>query len=361
VEARRIGAMLEDRGPAEFRCRQDGMLRHLAGLAFETAGELNDALVSMRQAEGRFDTCAEGAATPPNGFGRDLMRVAGQLGFNEIVDSAGARYPDDVLPLPPGSGEVVVILERGFVAHLSEDAIHVPIFEREIEELESDIDGIARAATAITARLAANFADRGYWGRSRDDHPAIQVGQALSGAHILRLAWATSQAPERLVPPMRILAGDQVALLAQWGDLSALVPHELDEKRAAALARIVTRGLAKFLVARELQTKAEKQGGEVLGFVTGRLANLAGNELERADTRSWTLLPDEIQIGRLTLPAGSHSLWLEGVGSAGVGSGIEIGSVEVTPGRVTMINLRLWSDEALLPPFSPLGIATAEQ
>jgi hypothetical protein len=349
VEARRIGALLEGHPPDEVRCMEDGMLRHLAALAFESSGELNDALVSLRQAERRFDACAGDTVAAPSGFGRDLERVASRLGFSEIADSARARYEGAVHTRPLNFGEVVVIVERGFVAHLREDVIHVPIFEADIDELESgDVEGIAKATAVIAARLANNFAERGYWGDSRDDRLAVQVAQGLSGAHVLRLAWASSEEPEGSAVSMHLIAGARSAEVARWGNLSALVPQELDSKRAAALGRLLTRSLIRFLLARELEKKAEEEGGEVLGFVTGRLANLAGNGLERADTRSWTLLPDEIHIGRIALPEGTHQLRLESFPSDGAGRGVvEIGSVDVKAGRVTIINRRSWSDGEL--------------
>src|SRR5690606_30680845 len=58
VEARRISFLLE-RDDGKIGCAGTGMLHYVAGLAFEAAGEVGDALVSLRQADASFGGCGE--------------------------------------------------------------------------------------------------------------------------------------------------------------------------------------------------------------------------------------------------------------------------------------------------------------
>jgi uncharacterized protein len=353
VEARRIGNLLEAVGADSRRCQGDAMLQYLAGLVFEAVGEGTDALVSLRRAESSFAVCSSGSGTgPPEHLGTDLLRIAFELGIEDVADGARERYASAVLPPPSRSGEVVVLLERGFVAHLSERAIHVPILEREIEDLESgDISGIAEAAALVAARLADNVIERAYWGSAWDDHPAVQVGYALSGAYILRLAWPVVVEPDRAAGSLRLVAAGDTIGIGRIGGVSEMVAGELVDGSATALTRMVGRGMVKFLATRELEKRAEKRGGELLGFVTGRLSNLAANELERADTRSWSLLPDEVAMARLTLPPGTHDLRLESISPAGTLVGyLDLGPVEVHPDELVVVSRRLWSgDEFRFP------------
>jgi uncharacterized protein len=348
VEARRIGSLLDSSGTDGRRCQGDAMLQYLAGLVFEAAGEGNDALVSLRRAESSFAVCPAGSGPgAPAHLGSDLLRIAADLGIEEVADGARERYASAVLQPASRNGEVVILLERGFVAHLSEQAVHVPILEREIEDLESgDISGIAEAAALVVSRLADNFIERAYWGSAWDDHPAVQVGYALSGAYILRLAWPVVVEPDRAPGSLRLVAADDTIGVARIGGVSEMVAGELVDGRATALTRMVGRGMVKFLATRELEKQAEKRGGELLGFVTGRLSNLAANELERADTRSWSLLPDEIAMARLTLPPGTHDLRLESISPAGTLVGyLDLGPVEVQPDELVVVSRRLWSGD----------------
>jgi uncharacterized protein len=352
VEARRIGAVLErgDRGPAR-RCGEDGMLQYLSGLVFEAAGERNDALVALRRADRAFGECPGGRTAAPAAFGSDLLRVAVSLGIEEVADSTMHHYTSAAsAPSRSDSGEVLVIIERGFVAHLSEGAIHVPIFDEEVDRLESgDAAAIAESAAAIAARLVGNAAERAYWGRTWDDHPAARFGYVASGTYLLRLAWPAAHRSATPPAEMRLTVGTGAVALDPATDLSALMAIEADERWTGAMTRTVTRGLIRFLATREMEKKAEKQGGELLGFVTGRLANLAGNELERADTRSWSLLPDQIFVGRLTLPAGTHRVILEVDHARGVGetATLDLGEVTVEAGGFVLVDQRIWSDTLL--------------
>jgi uncharacterized protein len=315
VEARKAVALLARLGrPAEVGCREDAMIRYMAGMVLSSVGERNDALVALRQAELGFRGCAGGAAVPA-ALGSDLVRVARALGVHEVADSAAARY--QIQAAPSGTGELLLLVEHGFVAHRVEESLHVPIFPSDLEGLdEGDDAGILAAAARVTARLAGNALERGRWGSALDDHPVSQLGHALDGAYVLRLAWAETRR-SRAEPEVRVLVNGDRVDVHSVGDLSALTERELAAERAGAVTRLVARGIAKFLLSREAERGAERKGGEVAGFLVGRLANLAANELERADTRSWSLLPDQVSMVRADLPAGEHHVRVQVIGAGG--------------------------------------------
>jgi uncharacterized protein len=342
VEARRLSAQL---GPPHStkgaECRHDGALRYLAGLVFEAGGEQNDALVSLRQADVSFRSCGSAGGGAPDGFGADLIRLARVLDFEEVADYAVARYGTPAEPVG-GTGEVLVLVEQGFVGHRREEALHVPIFPADIEELESgDVEGILRATASITARLANNFAERGVWGAAWDDNPATHFGYALRGAHVLRLSWPSFVEPDPAPVPMRLRVDDDSIAVHTLANLSVALQRDFEEGRPVLLARAVGRGLTKYLVSREAERQAEKRRGEIAGFLTGRLANLAANELERADVRSWSLLPDGLAIARVTLPEGSYRLRLE-TGSEEGSIVRDLGTVEIRAGELVVLGERIW-------------------
>jgi uncharacterized protein len=110
-----------------------------------------------------------------------------------------------------------------------------------------------------------------------------------------------------------------------------------DERRdrLAMLARAAARAGAKYALA-----KAAKDGK---GELAGTLANYGASLLERADVRSWHLLPQEIQLLRAKVPAGTHVARLQVI-EGGIARMIEIGSVAVRPGALTIETVRLWRD-----------------
>jgi hypothetical protein len=77
--------------------------------------------------------------------------------------------------------------------------------------------------------------------------------------------------------------------------------------------------------------------------LVGAAANLGAAALEQADTRAWNLLPDQLGIARLQLPAGTHELAVRvpaGIGAAP--RNLELGTVEVAAGELRFITARVW-------------------
>lgn len=335
VEARRLSAQLErDEDPVR-RCSEHPVLQQLAALVFEAAGEGNSAMVSLRQAERNLGSCGEGAPKPAVELAADQRRIASRFGFE------GAPGPAPSHPMH-AEGELVLVVERGFIAHRAESALHVPLFRREIELLESGDDaGIVQVASRISERVLTDAWERERWGRSWNDLSSTQLVHASRGAYILRLAWPSMESSEPL-PMLNFWMGVEPGRIAGVVELSRVAAHDLAEERSASLSRLVVRGVAKFLAAREVEKKAEKAGGDLLGFFAGRLANFAGNQSERPDTRSWTLLPAHIVLVRATLPAGAHEIVLESVAPNGATHKVELGRVEIEAGATSFVNRRYW-------------------
>ncbi|HEU0016324.1 MAG TPA: hypothetical protein VFQ45_21775, partial [Longimicrobium sp.] len=91
--------------------------------------------------------------------------------------------------------------------------------------------------------------------------------------------------------------------------------------------------------------KAKKEGGEAAGFLAGLVANVGGNALERADTRSWSLLPDRVSVARLSLPPGEHRVSIEVTGEDGTVATLDLGTVAVAAGETVVRSRRVWGVE----------------
>jgi hypothetical protein len=78
-------------------------------------------------------------------------------------------------------------------------------------------------------------------------------------------------------------------------DIGELAQNALERRRLKDFAKMTARLIAK----EQVRRAAQKQLGD-LGSLAVMVANLA---TERADTRSWTLLPANIQIARISVPA----------------------------------------------------------
>jgi hypothetical protein len=333
VEARRIEALLDREGlPAGAASDGDipvdrRFFHTFAGVIFEAAGEWNDASVAYRRA-GLDDGALEGRPAP--------------------ADS---------------TGEVVVVVESGFVPHRVEQSVAVMLPPWQVHRLtEGSAGEKVAAATEAAAHVllaaqrlygdrSAYYRDHGYrrevrldpWdhpdcGRRKDDRCVETTDET---PYLLRISWPVLYQPTAPPPVVQIRAGelgvDAVARL----DVAAGVRDDFADDRGAMLARTVLRATSKMALTSAAREAVEKKD-EVAGEVVGILANLGTFLTERADTRCWHLLPAQVSLVRLRLPAGTHHLEAELGGDAREGGFLSLGTVRVEPGRTTFVTHRIW-------------------
>jgi hypothetical protein len=117
------------------------------------------------------------------------------------------------------------------------------------------------------------------------------------------------------------------------GDLSLAAAGDFKRDRGNVLARLVTRAALRAALVREAG-RAHKGLDDVVRVLT--------NATEHADTRSWHLLPGEVRVLRVRLPAGAHPLAVD-VG----GRRVSLGTVRVAPGGVRFVSARVWDAAGL--------------
>ena len=279
VEARRVVALIAQRdGDRDTDERPlHAALEHLAGAVFERAGRAEEAHVAYRVA-------------------------------HSILESA-----PEVLPrLGRDQGEVLVVLERGFVAHRVTEQINVFLGEDDADSTD----------TVRVGHRRHRDDDDGYW-------LAVALPALRRGARPLRETMRVSSdgATAEAMQIMTVL------------DDAAAVDERRD--RVATMARAMARASAKYAITKAVKDKK--------GKTAGKLVNMGASMFERADVRSWHLLPQEVQLVRLSLSSGPRSLRLEVPDAGGTLHVIELGQVTVRPGEVTIVPYRVWSDAPSIP------------
>lgn len=312
VEARRLSHLLErSQGDSRdlARTRDFQFLRLFAGTVFEAAGEWNDAGVAYRNA-GDLAALAETA---------------------EIDGSA--------------SGEVIVILERGFVAHRVEQTVVIPLASKEVELLAEGQPAERLAAAGLVAArvLAASMVPQdGIYQGNRPRPVQVQAERRSEVAYLLRLSWPVLFREARPAPLVEVKAGGYSEPVSFVADVSAAVARDMEAERSAMLARAIARSAAKLALSRGVEERLSEKN-EGTGRLAGLLTNLGGVLLEQADTRSWHLLPAEFGFSRFRLPAGPQQLSLQVTALPGYPSGnLDLGEVDVQPGGLTIIATRIW-------------------
>lgn len=347
VEARKASALMARLGGSEGKgCIGNGFVQYLGGLVYGAARETNDALVSFRQAERSFRSCAErDGISPPAPLTLDLLHTARALGMEDLVDSTAAQFSalESVGP-EMAAGDLVVLVEHGFVAHLAEEDVHIPIFEEDTLGLGHDTgDGVSVIADRITTRLFGSADAHPSGGFVLADMPLAHWDRGAEVAHVLKLAWPVSRREPSRAAAVRVLVDSSTLDPSPVYDLSTQLARDLEAERVLLASRMVARGLVKYVLSAEAEKKAEKQGGEAAAFLVGLLTNTAANVLERADTRSWSLLPDQVSLAKVRLPAGEHHVRLEVLAGDNASTYVlDLGQVQIRPGERVFLSRRVW-------------------
>lgn len=382
VEARRLSHLLEldaaRAAPEGGRRSLHAALRYLAGAVFEAAGERNDAEVAYRVASRLAPSLAD---APPAWIGE-------------------ARNPERA---PADSGDVVLVVERGFVAHRVSRSLNVLLWPEEVRALRASGDrgresDRLESATDLATRLLAERQRGGDLSERRptavteeddggDDaeggsHPESVLGipgasgpsaptsadtvapagwsgpaaRRLRGVrpsavrrapqgtpYLLRVAWPELAGVRAFASAPRARLDGQVSREATLrSDVSTALAADFAEQQPLILAKSLLRALAKYSLSRVVKDEL-KEEDEVLGEVAGLAANAALTLLEQADTRCWHLLPGELSVVRLRAPAGRQSVTVELPGEAGrTGRPLTLDAVDVPPGGVAVLSVRDW-------------------
>ncbi|MCH8295185.1 hypothetical protein IH992_29230 [Candidatus Poribacteria bacterium] len=308
VECRRAGQLLQyyaDKDPT-YKFTGAAFLSYLSGILYEWTGDWNDAYISYRWAEKGYNQYEEHLGVPfPKDVGYALVRLARMLGFSEEAERYAQFYGEPPQPAP-GSGELILIYESGFVPQKTEVNIVLPIFTTDKfgseEEEENDDDDNKKKRNQKRKRKRNKQEDKEIWEfadelTSRRD---LQY-EKVNLEYLLRVAIPayTSNRPQLVGVEAQVDNVRVSGVLAEDVQAAALATFAAEQK--TILLRTVVRALLKYLGFR----RAEKEGELV-----GRLVNLFNVVTESADTRSWETLPNQIFLVRMSLPPGTHDVTL---------------------------------------------------
>jgi hypothetical protein len=205
-------------------------------------------------------------------------------------------------------------------------------------------------------RLFGLLADeeRDEWYADQWDRPMF-VRSTTSASYVLTIAWPAFARPEPAPRPMAVTAWDGDSLVASdmplhVASLSDALVSDFRRQRSAIFARAVARAATKYWLSEQAEKKKKW---------AGLLVNAAGDLLEHADTRSWNLLPGEVSLVRLRVPAGTHNLAADVADPRrGTPAHLELGRITVRAGETRVVSGRVWASSLPRPPL-PVAPRTA--
>ena len=301
-EFRKLDARYEDDG----RYQEDGFIRYLSGLIYESMGSRDDARVDFRlavRAYGGEWGGEMGVPTPP-GLERSLDR---------LEDSSGPQT------------EIVVVVESGWAPYKIEKSVEVPIHRALVpEELRGRTNLAALVKVAYPEFVSPSGAGVPFRAGVADSSGGLTLTEAAERVQDL-------DALARLVlerrKPAIVLRSTLRATMKQIA--LATAKHELEEDRDKDSDK-------------KPFAYIENDGSlwkSIFGWLFENLATRLVAETEQADTRSWVLLPAEIWMARIPVRPGEYEVMVQALDGS---EPISLGRVSVAQGEKVFRSARFF-------------------
>jgi hypothetical protein len=229
--------------------------RMIAGLVYELGTEWDNALISYRRAA---NLMTERGHTLPPALQDSLLRMTKRVGISDEYQQYVTRFGRDAYFPKNNEAEVIAIYWQGLVS--PKEQARISIYAPGLDQFVS-----------IAVPRYRNS-------RAPVNQSLLSVGQYQTSTKLLE-------------------------------SVDELVREDLDAAMPKITATTLVRVVAKQQMVAKARKKNEKNDSSafaVLAIITEITANLT----EIADVRSWNTLPSNIQIARLTVPAGNYPIML---------------------------------------------------
>lgn len=285
VEVMQMDVRLRELGKAAAGVEAFG--RYVAGMVFEQRREWNDAMVAYRKAYRAYKRRQNGSGYVPRFLQYDLLRLAQRQGLRNEVRKYRKEFNItrwQSVRERTKLGELVFLMHNGLA----------PV------KRENSVMSFAPRANH-TVRISLPY---------YPDYPAMTYRG-------------------------RIKIADRTTQSIPVENIDELARRSLERRMGVITARAIARAVIKAEMAKKAREESSKKNEPLLGF----LMEVATVFTERADTRSWTTLPYNIQMVRVSLPPGVYDL--EAEFSADFQSAVQTRTfpgVKIEKGKYTYIN-----------------------
>ncbi|HUO57689.1 MAG TPA: hypothetical protein VMV05_05885 [bacterium] len=296
---------------SEKDIRFKAFLNYYTGLLFASQGESNDAMVSFRNAFKLYQWGNTHFGLPmPRWLPGDYYRTAINMDLKDEVRLLPKTYPDIASRAAQDQRQnLVLFLESGFVPYREGVDIFLPIYKTDKND---------EAARYYRDTYSGNIY-------------AYQTKPAKLD-QFLRISFPKIAPFPSAVASCQLFLPNGTPLRSENGlDLARVTDLQFKQDLGDILLRTLIRTLAK---QGTLKSAQDKSSG------LGALVNIFNVATEQADTRSWLLLPERIDLVKTSVPAGTNQVTVRFLDSNGMV--VEQKSVPLNPsaGGLQWISVR---------------------
>jgi hypothetical protein len=299
--------------------KEDAFMRYLAGLIYESEREYNDAFISFRKAIEEYNNnrLIYTFKTPLDLFNRTI-KISKKIGFKEEFDEINKSYKLnfswDKIKYDTDVGEVVLIHYNGFAPYKIDHFIEVSFGEGwgyvGSIEVGSDAESDVRKASQIARSIAS------------DEQFVVAFPKFVPVQ--TEISYATVDFYSVVKPTFSVSTKDfteeYVGSVETFPveDVETIAIKNLEDRITSIRIKSIARATIKFVLSRSISNEIEqKTQDEFTRWLAKKAVQVTATATEKADKRSWQLLPKNIFFATKTLPEGIYKLEIKFYNTSG--------------------------------------------
>ncbi len=309
IEARRLyfrGLMVETQARGEKSFKQDAWLNYAAGLAFEAAGDFNNAHVFYKRAVAAYEEYEKYFKSKmPDALKKSIVQTAWLNGFATEYDFFSKKFGVNYTAGPQNSGTLLLLWHNGLSPVKAENRINLYLQKGGVSGFQF-----------VNNDLGFNFP-------LYVDNPSNYNPNNFDNLKVISVALPTYTDRPLNYTTAKVSLNGQPVDYDLVEDLGEVARKCLKDRIILEYGKAVSRLAIKEgvrLAAREATraavansgsdkgTQNRKETADVAASLVSFIVSVANVATEKADTRGWQTLPREIYMTKIEVPAGEHTL-----------------------------------------------------
>ena len=299
VEARQIDNLFkkqfsDSNGKAFYT--DDPFIRYFMGIVYENAGYYNDAIISYKLALKSYKDNNFYNLPIPQDLIYSLYYLYAKLGFSQEATELKKQYEITEEVKKENYGELIIINYNGISPRKTEEIIEMSIYKAYPHFAATKVESYEQAqAEKVRAAVRAGFAN---------DYIKIAFP---------KYERYKNQISSFIVEEVKFEQREDIVQYDSFeaSDIGSLLISALQKENAAIYSKTIARAVGRFVLAKVVTNQIrqkESKNDNTVSVLANSILNITNSLLERADKRSWRTLPEEINMSKIYLQEGIHTL-----------------------------------------------------
>ena len=284
----------------------DPFVRYFMGIVYENAGYYNDAIISYKLALKAYNSNRNVYSLPaPKDLIYSLYNLYTKLGFSQEATELKRQYQIIEQPKQENSGELIIVNYNGLSPRKVDDIIEMSFYRAwpyfasvKVESYEQE------QAEKVRAAVRAGFSD---------DYIKIAFPRYERYNNQI-----SSFVIEEVNFDKSTTSSDYKSYKAC--DIGSLMISALQRENLAIYSKTIARAVGRYVLAKVVTNQIRQQESKndhTFSILANSILNITNSLLEKSDKRSWRTLPEQINMSRIYLKEGIHTLNIKYLDSFG--------------------------------------------